>query len=187
METMSLALIKIIARLRPQIWEIVGGGPQGLRVGAVQHAMQTAPTEILRSQVQQTDFYRGGDPQEAWLLNAQLSAVDLSRRLADAAAVIYSQGGDPAGFLRSTAEEMRVDGQPPELRLPAKWWSLWKEPPPRPNERDLASVLATIGVTLATLGDQVKDEVLSKAFTQTGLHIVDKAAESGGRHGNTPR
>lgn len=117
-----LGLFTILARIRPEIWEIIGGGPfgprYGDRFGPTPEPWREGPfPEPWRSEV-------------SWALSAQLSAVDLARRLTDAASLVHAQGGDAAGFLRAlTEEDWCPSGRPLVVKFPSGWRRV-KEPPP---------------------------------------------------------
>ncbi|GAB3254923.1 hypothetical protein [Chitinimonas naiadis] len=175
-----LILLKIIARLHPQVWEVVGGGPLGPHSHALSHLAKAGPSP---------EPWRAGPHPEPWrlahehnwLLQGQLAAIDLTRRITDAASLTQVQGGDGAGFIRAVLDDgWGIEGRPLELHFPRKWWHGWVEPPPRPDELDLLSVFGAAGVSFATLSEQIKDEALSKAVAGAGLRLLDMAVEAGG-------
>jgi hypothetical protein len=170
----STFLFKILASLRPEIWELFGGGPQGPILGPVPDPW-IGPRSGPFPQP-----WRVSDPEETWRLQSQLAVVDLTRRLVDAASVIHAQGGDGGGFLRATGDEWGIEGRPPGIRLPAGWWHLVPGPrPPRPNETDILAVLATAGLSFVSLADRIGARGIREAADDVGRRLLDLTAEHG--------
>lgn len=168
------ALLRILARVRPQIWEVVGG-------------LRCLHTHHFRPYLEQWKYGPLPDPWRAasdasWALSAQFSAIDLTRRLTDAASLIQAQGGDGPKFLSTLSEDDWCPlGEPIRLNFPPGWQHEWFEPPPRPNELDLLAVVATAGLSFTSLGDSIKDKDLGQAVVETGLKVLDMAAETGAK------
>lgn len=168
------ALLRILARVRPQIWEVVGG-PRCLHTHHFRPYLEQWKEGPLR------DPWRA-DSDASWALSAQFAAIDLTRRLTDAASLIQAQGGDGPKFLSALSEDDWCPlGKPIRLNLPSDWAHKWFEPPPRPNELDILAVVATAGLSFASLGDSIKNKDLSQAVVKTGLKVLDMAAETGAK------
>lgn len=176
-----LTLIKILARVRPEVWELVGGGPLG------DHYNGPGPQPWKFGPV--PDPWRFGplpDPwrisgKDVWALSAQLAVVDLTRRLTDAASLTQAQGGDGPRFLRSVMDDdgWGIEGRPIEPKLPTMWWRIKLPPrPPRPNEDDVLAVFGAAAVSFAALSEQIEDEALSMAVGEAGLRMLDIAVEA---------
>jgi len=118
-----LALLKILARIRPETWELIGGGPQGDLYGPF-------PQPWKWGRGPNPDPWRR-DPVD-WRVQSQFAAVHLTRRLVDGASLTQAQGGDGPGFLRSIMDDdgWGIEGRPiVGIGLPSDWWK-WLEPEP---------------------------------------------------------
>lgn len=171
----SMTLLKLLARVRPEIWELVGGGPLGPHSGPVPDPWKWG----WRQQAQQLADAPFPLP---WTLSSQLATADLARRIVDAASLTQVQGGDGPGILKRTLDDgdWGVEGRPPVIRLPRDWWKVDEPKPPRPNEIDyfdLVAPLASAGLTFTLLGQRIDDEDLSTTASETGLQILDMATE----------
>lgn len=170
----STFLFKILAKIRPEIWELVDGGPQGLTLGPIPDPWISPRSGPFPQP------WRDLDPADSWRLQSQLAVVNLTRRLVDAASVIHAQGGDGAGFLRTTGDEWGIEGRPPGIRLPADWWHLVPGPrPPRPNEDDILAVVATAGISFVSLADRIATPTIREAADDIGRRLLDLTAEHG--------
>ncbi|WP_342116891.1 hypothetical protein [Pseudoduganella sp. OTU4001] len=168
----SSTLVRIIARINPKIWEVVGGGPLGKYA-------QHAPNAGIAARMNEPDPVPWRQDQ-AWLLESQFAAIDLGRRQVDAACAIYSQGGDVKGFLKATLDDWCGTGQP---RLPFKWPSGIREPrPPRPNELDALTIPLAGAIAIIVQSESVADEALSKLLADTGAALLDKTATYATEH-----
>lgn len=166
------ATIRVLARIHPEIWEIIGGGPLG------RHTQHLGPHPEPWKAGPTPEPWRA-DLDVSWALSAQLAAVNLTRRLTDAASLIHAQNGRGPDFLRAlTEDDWCPSGVPIKLNLPPGWWIKWPDPPPRPDELNLLAVVAAAGLSFAALGDSIKDKVLSQAVVEAGLKVLDMAAES---------
>lgn len=169
----SSTLVRIIARINPKIWEVVGGGPLGKFAQHAQYAQRSG----LAAMAADPDPHPWR-PEQAWLIESQLAALELARRQVDAACAIHAQGGDVKSFLKSTLDDWCPTGQPP--RIPIKWPSGIREPrPPRPNELD-ALTLPTVGaIAIIVQAESIGDESLSKLVSDIGGQILDRSATYG--------
>lgn len=160
----SSALVRIIARINPKIWEVVGGGPLGKRVQFAAFAAEPDPVPWRQ--------------ENAWLFESQLAAVELAQRQVDAAATLYAQGGDVKSFLKSTLDDWCPTGQPP--RIPIKWPSGIREPrPPRPNELDALTLPIAGALAIIVQAETIGDEGFSKLVAELGGQILDRSASYG--------
>lgn len=160
----SSTLVRIIARINPKIWEVVGGGPLG------RHA-QFSTLARLAPEPDPVPWRH----QPAWLLEAQLAAVELGQRQVDAACAIQAQGGDVKSFLKATLDDWCPTGQPP--RLPIKWPSGIREPrPPRPNELEALTIPLAGAISMIVQAESIGDESLSKLIADSGASLLDKTA-----------
>ena len=149
----STTLAKIIARINPKVWEVIGGGPLGRKYQFA--AMEAAP-----------------DPQPN-LVAAQFAAVDLAQRQADAAAAILTQGGDTKGFLKALLDDWC--GTVP--RPPIKWPGGTRPPrPPRPDELEDYTLPMAGGLAFVALSETIGDEAFAKQIAELGGTIIDRTA-----------
>ncbi|KQZ28112.1 hypothetical protein [Duganella sp. Root1480D1] len=150
----STTLAKIIARINPKIWEVIGGGPLGKKY---QHAAQFA------------------EPEPApWLEAAQLAAVSLAQRQVDAAATILTQGGDTKGFLKAILDDWC--GTVP--RPPLNWPGHGPRPPrpPRPDELEDYTLPMAGGLAFVALSEAIGNEAFAGQIAELGGTIIDRTA-----------
>ncbi|MGO4377971.1 hypothetical protein [Pseudoduganella sp. RAF53_2] len=151
---LSPTLIKIIARINPYIWEVVGGGPLGKRVQIAAIA---------------------ADPEPSPWLQAQLAAVEIGQRQVDAASAIQTQNGDARPFLKAVLDDWC--GTPyPHPHFPHNWSTGLGEPrPPRPNELDAYTLPILGAIAMIRQSESIANESLSKALAETGAAMIQRA------------
>lgn len=161
----SSTLVRIIARINPKIWEVVGGGPLGKHTQFQFAALRGDPDPHPWRQ------------EQAWLYEAQLAAVEIGQRQVEAACTVSAQGGDVKGFLKATLDDWCGTGQP---RLPFKWPTGIREPrPPRPNELEALSIPLAGAIAIIVQSESIADPGLSKLLADTGAALLDKTASYG--------
>jgi hypothetical protein len=149
----STTLAKIIARINPKVWEVIGGGPLGKQY---QYAMQMAEPDPL-----------------PWLEAAQFAAVDLAQRQVDAAAAILTQGGDTKSFMKALLDDWC--GTVP--RPPINWPGGPRPPrPPRPDELEDYTLPMAGGLAFVALSETIGNEAFAKQIAELGGNIIDRTA-----------
>ncbi|MFE2124538.1 hypothetical protein ACFW9U_28290 [Rhodococcus aetherivorans] len=157
----QLTHIKILSRIRPEVWELVGGGP-------LPDPWSSGPIPQPWRRIDDT-----------WALGAQLAMVNLTRRLTDAASLTQAQGGDGPGLLRSVMDDdWGFEGRPIEIKLPPGWWLDYRPPPPRPNELDVLAVMGAAAISFAALSEGIRDESLSHAVEEAAIRSMDLMTET---------
>jgi len=149
----STTLAKIIARINPKVWEVIGGGPLGKKFQ-------------LTAQLAEPDPH-------PWL-EAQLAAVDVAQRQVDAAATILTQGGDLKGFVKSLLDDWC--GTVP--RPPLNWPGHGPRPPrpPRPDELTDYTLAMAGGLAFVALSENIGNESFAKQIAELGGTIIDRTA-----------
>lgn len=156
----STTLAKLIAKMNPKVWEVIGGGPLGKRY---QYAALAEPDPYPWRQ------------DNAWLLESQLAAVDVARRQVDAACAIATQGGDPSGFTKAALEDWCPTGAAP--RLPFKFPHEVRVPrPPKPNEFELHTLPIAAAVAIIVQSESINDPALARIVSDFGAAVLDRAA-----------
>jgi hypothetical protein len=149
----STTLAKIIARINPKVWEVIGGGPLGKKV---QFAVQLAEPDPV-----------------PWLEAAQFAAVNLAQRQVDAAAALHTQGADSKGFLKAILDDWC--GTVP--RPPIKWPGGPRPPrPPRPDELEDYTLPMAGGLAFVALSETIGDEAFAAQIAELGGNIIDRTA-----------
>ncbi|WP_028105062.1 hypothetical protein [Pseudoduganella violaceinigra] len=157
----SSTLAKIIARINPYIWEVIGGGPLGKRFQISTLAADPEPAPWRQ--------------ENAWLREAQFAAVEVARRQVYAACAIATQGGDPAAFTKGALEDWCPTGAPP--RLPSKFPTEQRIPrPPKPADLELYSLPITGAIAIIVESESIADPALAKLIADFGAAVLDRSA-----------
>jgi len=160
----SSTLAKIIARINPKVWEVIGGGPLGKKHQFAALAAEPDPVP--------------------WLEASQFAAVDLAQRQVDAAAAIITQGGDVKGFLKSTLDDWC--GTVP--RPPLNWPGGPRGPrSPRPDELENYTLPMAGGIAFVALSETIGNEAFAKQIAELGANIIDRTATYAVEHSSLSR
>jgi hypothetical protein len=176
-----LTLVKLLARIRPEVWEVIGAGFPPPDDPGTPRAPEWWPKGWPPPPPSPIWSQMGGlpDPWRAasWALAAQMGAVGLTMRLTDAMSTVHIQSGEGPAFLSSALDDgWGIEGRPPVLVLPAGWRHLIPPPDvPRPNELDVASVLAAGGVSFAAISETLANPDLAKATVDASIRSLDAA------------
>jgi len=160
----SSTLAKIIARINPKVWEVIGGGPLGKKFQFAALAAEPEPAP--------------------WLEASQFAAVSLAQRQVDAAAAILTQGGDTQAFLKSTLDDWC--GTVP--RPPIHWPGGPRPPrPPRIDELEDYTLPMVGGLAFVALSETIGDETFAKQIAELGGTIIDRTATYALEHSSKRR
>lgn len=151
MGSIRIDFLRILARLHPEIWDVIGGGHSG--------------------------HHLGPHP-EPWALRDQVAAVRLTFRLADSAAAAQTLGADGVKLLSVAVDDWCGNGVlrfpfPPKSAGPGDG-----EHPPRPDEaHSAAAIFAAASASFAVLAGQVKDEAMRNALDDAAVRTAEQALQ----------
>lgn len=161
----TAALLQILARLDPRIAELIGGGPAGPG-GPLASRPRPEPWKHFNRYL--------GHP-VPWLTDQQLSAVRLTRRIAETAAL--EPDSDTAVRRLSAAVDDLCGNEDPKFPFPSRWPVPDNgDQPPRPDEaHDAATVFAAAALSFAVLASGVRDEAMKQGLEDASERAAERA------------
>jgi hypothetical protein len=169
----SVRLTAVIARLDKRVWEIVGGGPQGW---ATRYQREGSGARAFRPfEGPFPEPWRPGGPSpDPW--RPQVVALELTWRIADAAAAMAIRGEDAQAFV-SRAVTSWCSNEVPGWPFPPEWAvPLPQRKMATEDAEDTASlVFAAATVSFAVLAEQVQDEALKTTLEEAASMTAERA------------
>jgi hypothetical protein len=170
---LSTDLLRLFAKLRPEIWEVIGGGPQGWGISRLPQDPQPWRQRPATSPV--PDPWRQGPHPEPWRLGLQLSSVQLTQRIAETAALMATQGTDPRSFIKQVVDDW-CGTKVPSKPFPPKWpIPKWGNNPDGLANEDVALVFAAASASFASLAGDVEDENIRSALDEAADVTAEQA------------